>query len=193
MERRKIVLAGNSGVGKTSIIHAEIGSAKPTSPTIGAEATERDYEYNGKTIRLQFWDTAGGDNYKNIVPIYFQRANAIIFVFDLTDERSINDLESWCDVARKNAPEDCVYLLVGNKMDLGARPVSEDEILSIQFKIHALEYYKTSAVTKEGINEFINYLISANISCDKDFLPELTPEEKKKAIQDGQVNYGCPC
>lgn len=109
-------------------------------PTIGVDFKIRTFDVNNRTIklqvkynfiyRLQIWDTAGQERYKNITANYYKGAHGIIVVYDITDNKSFDDVQGWLDgiwnslhytEIAKNADEDVVRMLVGNKSDLEAK------------------------------------------------------------------------
>lgn len=129
----KIVLLGNSGVGKTSILHwlmyeRNIGA---TCPTIGAAFASKTLEINGKKIKFNIWDTAGQERFRSIAKIYYKNTIGCIFVFDITDRLSFDALKNWIsDYKQYNDMDKYSLLLVANKCDIDKTKwvVSEEEI-----------------------------------------------------------------
>ncbi|EAY17947.1 RAS, putative [Trichomonas vaginalis G3] len=95
----RVIFVGDSGVGKTSIIHyMKFGSFDSHSlPTVGAGWTSMDCYFENKKIEYQLWDTAGQEIYRSLVPIYFKNAIGAIICFSLTDAISFQSLQSWVD------------------------------------------------------------------------------------------------
>ena len=95
----KVLLIGDSGVGKSSLLmrFADDVFTGNFLPTIGVDFKIRTTEANGSVVKLQMWDTAGQEKFKTIVSAYYKGAHGIILVYDITDRRSFMDLQSWLD------------------------------------------------------------------------------------------------
>lgn len=138
----KLLLIGNSAVGKSSLLLRFSDNIFNESflPTIGVDFKIRTFELAGKTVKLQIWDTAGQERFKTITSSYYKGAHGIILTYDITDKQSFKDIENWLAEVEKFANENVIKLLVGNKSDLeSARQVKFDEgkeyadTLGIQF------------------------------------------------------------
>jgi small GTP-binding protein len=116
----KVVLLGDSGVGKTSIVQfLQRQVCDPAvDATIGASFVSRDMSVEGGTITLHIWDTAGQERYRSLVPTYSRGACAGLIVFDLASVATFDHLDFWIKVFRDaNANAGFVYI-IGNKSDL---------------------------------------------------------------------------
>jgi small GTP-binding protein len=124
MPKVKTVFAGHAGVGKTCIIEcAAHGSCKPnTFSTVGATnatvAVKVAINQKDTMVEFNIWDTAGQEKYRSLAPMYFTGAHLAILVFDLSSRTSFQVLDEFYDLLQQRAPEDCIYVLVGNKLDL---------------------------------------------------------------------------
>ena len=87
-------------------------------PTAGIDFLSRNLTLNGRTYRLQLWDTAGQEKYKSLVPAYLRDANCAVFVFDLNRIQSLKNLEGWIQLYRQNQNQNSVAFMVGNKDDV---------------------------------------------------------------------------
>lgn len=116
----KIVLAGNSSVGKSSLIlkFVENTFKEIFLPTIGIDFKLKTLTINDKRIKLQIWDTAGQDRFKTVNKNYYRGAHGILLMYDITQLDSFKNLNSWLIEIEKNANKNVVKLLVGNKVDL---------------------------------------------------------------------------
>jgi Ras-related protein Rab-1A len=116
----KIVLAGNSSVGKSSLIlkFVENTFKEIFLPTIGIDFKLKTLTINDKRIKLQIWDTAGQDRFKTVNKNYYRGAHGILLMYDITQFDSFKNLNSWLIEIEKNANKNVVKLLVGNKVDL---------------------------------------------------------------------------
>ena len=91
----KLILIGDSGVGKTSIL-ARYNNPDPESPiathtTIGYDFSSKLFEQDDKTIQVHIWDTTGQEKYKSLIKTYYNKAMAALIVFDITKEESFRN------------------------------------------------------------------------------------------------------
>ncbi|CAP23877.2 Protein CBG02683 [Caenorhabditis briggsae] len=133
--KAKVVVLGDSGVGKTSIIYRHRYGAhyRPVNATIGASFVSFDVgDARDDMVRLQVWDTAGQERFRCMVPMYMRNAEAALIVYDVTDRSTFEDVEKWLkDLDRSSGTEDANVFLIANKTDLTEkREVSEFRILT---------------------------------------------------------------
>ncbi|KAJ6244139.1 rab2a [Anaeramoeba flamelloides] len=151
----KLILVGDSGVGKSCILMRYLHDEFQTDydVTIGVEFGSIPLEIMDQTILLQIWDTAGQESFRSITRPYFRRAVGALLVFDITQRESFNNLKSWLEDIRLNASFNVQITLIGNKVDL-----SYDRVVSYEegekfAKEHGLLYYETSANTSTNIEK----------------------------------------
>lgn len=115
----KIILVGNTGVGKSSLMYRLVTGRKPPPQvsTIGAAYNLMVHDYDDKQYYLGFWDTAGQERYRSLVKLYYQGSRVCICVFDVSNKESFTNTEFWVAEYRSVNP-DGGLLLVGNKCDL---------------------------------------------------------------------------
>jgi len=126
----KLLLIGNSAVGKSSLLLRFSDNIFNESflPTIGVDFKIRTFDLTGKTVKLQIWDTAGQERFKTITSSYYKGAHGIILTYDITDKQSFKDIENWLTEVEKFANENVIKLLVGNKSDMeSSRQVKFEE------------------------------------------------------------------
>lgn len=148
----KILLIGNSSVGKSSILLRFSDNIFNESflPTIGVDFKIKTFEIQGKTVKLQIWDTAGQERFKTITSSYYKGSNGIILTYDITDKQSFKDIENWLAEVEKYAKPDIVKLLVGNKCDLESqRQVTKEEGQELADSLN-VKFIETSA--KNSVN-----------------------------------------
>jgi Ras-related protein Rab-1A len=116
----KILLIGDSSVGKSSLLmrFADDTFHESFLPTIGVDFKIRTIMNEGSIVKLQMWDTAGQEKFKNITTAYYKGAQGVILVFDLTDRKSFEDAKNWFAEVDKYANPNVVKILVGNKSDI---------------------------------------------------------------------------
>jgi small GTP-binding protein len=143
----KIVVIGDSGVGKSNImIRYTMNLFKEDSlTTVGVGFGHKTVEIDNKIIKTQIWDTAGQDRFKALVRGYYRNAVGGLIVYSVTDRNSFNHLEKWLEELTSNADPGILVMLVGNKSDLeSARQVSTQEGKDFAMK-HGLNFIETSA------------------------------------------------
>lgn len=129
----KLVLLGESAVGKSSIVHRFVKNTfdNMRESTIGAAFLTQSITLpeNDTTVKFEIWDTAGQERYKSLAPMYYRNANAALCVYDITSRSSFTKAQEWIRELKKQAPEGIVVCLVGNKADLeDNREVDEREV-----------------------------------------------------------------
>ena len=148
----KIILIGDQGVGKTSLVNRFMGYEfqENYACTINADFKIKSLSMDEETgAELTVWDTCGQEKFRAITRQYFKDAHGIVLVYDVNDDNSFRGLSSWLKEIRNNSNKDVSIVLVGNKIDLNDRKISKEEANEFAFK-NGLIYYETSS--KEGIN-----------------------------------------
>lgn len=149
----KVVMMGNSGVGKTSIVLrlSEHVFKEITRPTVGSGCiTHREETTNGQ-VTLVIWDTAGEERYRSIASLYSQGAEAFVVVFDVTDEASFRAVPEWIETFKHTSDEKALIYVVGNKIDKDGREISNEKA-SEWCEANKYPYYEVSAMTGERVD-----------------------------------------
>lgn len=159
----KVVIIGDSSVGKTCIIQRYITNTfKSTTATIGA----CHYNKMINDIPIDIWDTAGQERFKSMIPMYYKGAKAIIVTFDLTEINTFEGAKKWLSEIETNS-KGSVIIIVGNKSDLkDKRQVTNEMVDSIVIGKKYL-YIETSAKEDENINKLFE-LVAEEIKKNKD-------------------------
>ena len=154
---KKIVVIGDSNAGKTSIIFRYAnGTFDPNcSTTIGTSFVLKHLPEYGEDKAFKIWDTAGQERYRSVVPMYLRNANAVLFVFDITNKHITESIEVWVDFIQNNVDSHVPIFAVGNKLDLltNTRALSE---ASSALSVHSLRPVYTSAKTGQGVGELFD-------------------------------------
>ena len=184
----KIVLLGESGVGKTCIISRYINQVFEgnTISTNGASYAAKTLHFDDydKSLKVEIWDTAGQEQYRSLTKIFYKDATAAILVYDITRKKSFDEIKNyWYKQLLDCAPSDIVVGLAGNKADLFDREqVSEEEAKEFAKEIKAI-FRPTSAMTAIGIDELFSAvgkkILDPNYD-DEDVEPEPMPEPTPK-------------
>ena len=158
------MILGDSGVGKSSILERYVnrrftGSYKVT---LGSDFFTIDKEINGRNVILQLWDTAGQEKYRSLSVLYYRGSDACIFVFDLCNKSSFENLEEWFKLFFYQISEEqrdkFPIIILANKKDQPKQVVSEEEIQSWCEKNNNVKYYRTSAKTGEALDDAFSYV-----------------------------------
>ena len=151
----KILLIGAAAVGKSSILlrYADNIFDDNYLATVGIDFRICSFELEYKTIKLLIWDTAGQERFKNLTSTYYKGAHGVVFVFDVTDPNSFENIEGWVHDVKEHAGSDLHMILLGNKCDLeDERKVSKEEAKEYA-KSKKMAYYDTSAKNDENIGK----------------------------------------
>ena len=157
----KVVLLGESGVGKTSII-SQFTTHKfnPRCATsVSAQFISKTIEFPefGQSIKFDIWDTVGQEKYRSLAKIFYQDAAVAILVYDITRKDSFEELKNyWYIEVRDNSPKDVIIAIAANKSDLYEfEEVNNEDLQSFANSINAI-YKETSALNGTGINELFD-------------------------------------
>ncbi|EAY04245.1 small GTP-binding protein, putative [Trichomonas vaginalis G3] len=163
--RVKVVLIGDSSVGKTSILmKASRGTfSSDTKPTVGAANAVLDIQVNEQTVSLNIWDTAGQEKYRSLTSMYFNAAGLAIVVFDLTNMASFTVIPNFLSLLRERAGVNVKFVLVGNKSDLSNRQVTYEKATEFAQENNAEFYIETSALSGHRIEELFQRCASLSL------------------------------
>ncbi|XP_071736158.1 ras-related protein RABA1f-like [Rutidosis leptorrhynchoides] len=116
----KVVLIGDSGVGKTNLLSrfSKNEFSLESKSTIGVEFATRSINVDDKIIKAQIWDTAGQERYRAITSAYYRGAVGALIVYDITRNVTFENVERWLKELRDHTDQNIVIMLVGNKADL---------------------------------------------------------------------------
>ena len=126
----KVVLAGDSGVGKTQLIQRFVKGKFTFDQrnTIGIELAQKVVHVGSKAVRVQLWDTGGQERFRCVNAPYFRGALGVVLVYDITSHLSFQSIPYWIDETRQKSDREVEIMLVGNKADLAAmRQVTREE------------------------------------------------------------------
>ncbi len=151
----KILTLGEGGVGKTAILkrYVENKFEKHHLATIGIDYQSKTIKIKNKEIKLKIWDTAGQERYKNIASQLYKGADGIMLVYDITDDYSFSKITDWMEQINNNlSKNDIGIVLIGNKSDIEDRMIDKEKGEE-KAKEYGIEFYETSALNGNGINE----------------------------------------
>ncbi|KAJ3425298.1 ras family-domain-containing protein [Anaeramoeba flamelloides] len=168
----KIVMLGTSGCGKTSIVqqYTKGTFTTKTGTTIGAAFAIQKLFIQDQIVSLRIWDTSGQERFRSLVPLYYRKVQAAIFVFDITDKNSLNGLSFWYDQLKQELKTLPLLVVAANKIDLKENNQNYEELINTGKKYSkkiGAKFYITSAKTAEGIKEIFEYISNTIVEMDK--------------------------
>ncbi|KXX76101.1 Ras-related protein Rab-8A [Madurella mycetomatis] len=183
----KLLLIGDSGVGKSCCLlrFSEDSFTPSFITTIGIDFKIRTIELDGKRVKLQIWDTAGQERFRTITTAYYRGAMGILLVYDVTDERSFNNIRTWFANVEQHATEGVNKILIGNKCDWEEKRVVSTERGQQLADELGIPFLEVSAKTNTNIDQAF-YSLAADI---KKRIIDTSKSEQGSAGQTG-VNVG---
>ena len=185
----KLLLLGDSSVGKTSIIIKYISNKfmDTNIATLGVDYMDKTVDYNNLKVFLQIWDTSGEEKFRSITRNFYRNADGLLVVFDLTCKESFNHVKNWINEAKEHK-NDIKTILVGNKLDLeDEREVNKETALKFAEK-NNLKYLETSAKNGKNINNSFKEMISLilNDKTEQEIKKEFTKSDSSISINSGK-------
>lgn len=197
-ELYKIVLIGDSYTGKSSIItrYTLEKFEENYLSTIGIDLQIKTIQYRNKEIKLLIYDTAGAERFKSLSKTYYRGANAIIFVYDICDLITFNNITYWLEEVDKNLCDNksnFIKILVGNKSDLEKKQIVSTELAKNFANENNMFFLECSAKENINIDEIFilitNYLITTPINNSKS-IKETINLNNKSSIKLYTVSIG---
>ena len=151
----QIIILGDGAVGKTSIIkrYSDKEFDEEHITTLGLDFVTKKYTYENIDATIKIWDTAGQERFKTLTYSFYKKANGIIIAFDVTDQKTFDNIKNWIDSINEHADQGIPRILVGNKNDMvDDRKVSLESAKATAEKYN-LKYFDVSAKTDTNIKE----------------------------------------
>ena len=181
----KIIILGDSNVGKTSILLKYVDGYFPTIyvATIGVEYKVKKITINGVDINLHIWDTAGQERFRSITKSFMQNADGIIYVYDITQRESFNNLKTWIRESDQ-ATQGFKKIIVGNKIDLENNRKIGKDVVEKFCEENNIKGVEMSAKEGKNIGECFEYLARSiiGIKTKDELLKTYTEEAREKGI-----------
>lgn len=190
----KLILIGDSGVGKTCFLMRFADDNFTTShiSTIGIDFKIKMITLDDKKVKLQIWDTAGQERFRTITQTYYKGAMGIILAYDCTDEKSFANIQSWVKQIEVHARPDVVKVLIGNKCDRPDKKISEEEGRRLAER-HKMGFFETSAKTGINIKETFYYMAKEikEKTVQVDPTPKIVQINREISLKNGEFRGCC--
>lgn len=159
--RLRVVLIGNSGVGKSSFLAKFVDNTFDVSliKTIGIDFKTKAIKIDGRVVQLNIWDTAGQERFWSVTPAYCRNSDGIFLIYDITDMKSFEDISFWVDKLYQHAPTDVGLMLLGSKLDLAEQRVVMEDMGKEEARKIKAAFSEVSAVTGENIERAIESFV----------------------------------
>merc|ERR1712199_64700 len=155
----KVIILGDSGVGKTSLMHQYVSKkfSNQYKATIGADFLTKEVQVDDRLVTMQIWDTAGQERFQSLGVAFYRGADCCVLVYDVNTPKTFENLDNWRDEfliqASPKDPDNFPFVVLGNKIDVdggNSRVVSEKKAKAWCSSKGGIPYFETSA--KEDVN-----------------------------------------
>ncbi|MFX1554190.1 MAG: Rab family GTPase [Promethearchaeota archaeon] len=149
----KLLMLGDASVGKTSLTIRYISGffQEDLKLTIGVDFYSKTTNFKDKKVKLQIWDFGGEERFRFLLSQYCKGANGAFFLYDITNQVSLDHLPDWTQIVRENAGE-IPIMLIGSKVDLNEfRAVPRDDGISAAKKYNLASFVELSSKTGENV------------------------------------------
>jgi Ras-related protein Rab-1A len=176
----KILIIGDSNVGKTSILlqYTSDFFQELHIATIGVEFKLKEITLDNVVYKLNIWDTAGQERFRAITKSFFKAADGIVFVYDVTDKNTFNNMKNWVKDAESKT-NNFKSVIVGNKIDLkDLRTVTIEEGQNFASK-KKCPFFESSAKERINIDEIFITMLKEILKDQKGIIETFKIEEEK--------------
>ena len=157
----RVVLLGDSMVGKTAFLTRYFKNTFTETflSTIGIDDETKFIKINDEKCKLIIWDTAGQERFRSLPKKYYQNADGIFLLFDVTKPESFKNVSSWMKDIQNNAnrgndTSSIIIYLLGNKIDMNEREISKEEAKNLADELK-MKYCEISCKLNINITEVI--------------------------------------
>ena len=196
----KILLLGDSGVGKTSIFHRYCKKQfeENKTATVGADILTKEITYKNESYKIHIFDTAGQERFRSITSSYFHMSDYYFVIFDLTNKNSLDSIPDWLQQLKKEK-ENPKYIILGNKDDIKKNQIPNEEINKTldnlgTIKINKENFLRVSAKSGKNIDEAFNFMIDVfnnNVNINENKEDNITAKLDKENIQKTNTKMKC--
>lgn len=165
----KIILIGEAGTGKTSIINRFLNNTFKNSykPSLSIDFKVKDIYINSESYAtLKIWDTCGEEKYRSITKQFYRDSNGVLLIYDLSKRDSLKKLNLWLEDVKNVVNDDCVIFIVGNKNDIYYRDYEISEEGKNFAYENNIEYFEVSAKTGGGIYQLFKKIAKQMVNIE---------------------------
>lgn len=188
----KVMLLGDSGVGKTCLLVRFKDGAFLSGAfisTVGIDYRNKIVEIDQTKVKLQIWDTAGQERFRSVTHAYYRDSHALLLLYDITSKSSFDNIRAWLSEIHDYAPENVVVMLLGNKADRsGERMIKKEEGETLA-KEHNVAFMETSA--KTGMNVDLAFMAIARELTSQHQQASDTKFDMKAYVNNKRESQGC--
>ncbi|AYV85683.1 MAG: Rab family GTPase [Satyrvirus sp.] len=196
----KIVLIGDSGVGKSSLIYWFLNNTTSYNiiSTQASSYSTKEYNIDDKIVRFHIWDTAGQERFRSLSKIYYSKSNGCFCVFDVTCQKSFDNLKYWINNYDENNMTEHVILIIANKSDVNKSQwqITETEIINFSQE-NGYHVVFTNCISGQNINRAFELLSKLIMNMKIDNGPAMENDEKIINLYPPQLpetnKYICRC
>ena len=188
-EEIKVILVGEMGTGKTSLINTAIGlnfQEKLASTTTNS-IMNKTMTINGKSYSVNLWDTIGQEKYRSLTKIFLKGAKIVIFVYDITNLNSFKELNYWFESTKEIINEKIVMGIVGNKSDLFLKEEVKESDARQLAKEKGYEFALTSAKNATMFCEFLEKLLKKYLGQEDEDNEDDNKKKKAEKLKIGKA------
>ncbi|XP_072961403.1 ras-related protein RABA2a-like [Typha angustifolia] len=158
----KVVLIGDSGVGKSNLLSRFTRNqfCLESKSTIGVEFATRTLQVEGRIIKAQIWDTAGQERYRAITSAYYRGALGAILVYDVTKPTTFENVSRWLKELRDHGDSNIRIMLIGNKTDLKHLCAVASEDAQSFAEAEGLSFIETSALEATNVEKAFQMILA---------------------------------
>ena len=181
----KVVLVGDSGVGKTNIMSKYLKNQfrEDSKATVGVEFGSKQFTVENHQIKAQIWDTAGQERYKAITSAYYKGAKGAFIVYDITRKNTFETVNKWVSDITAAADKKITLILIGNKNDLEDQRQVTKEMGEEKAKELGLAFMETSACSGENLDKAFQLMINEIYKKSKE---DIMGEGEENIVQQGK-------
>ena len=165
IEEIKVILVGESGTGKTSLINTSIGIPFKENMVTSASNSfaPKEFQIDGKKYILNLWDTIGQEKFRSLTKIFIKDSKIVIFVYDITNEKSFKELNYWITTIKDILKDEAILGMAGNKYDLFKDEKVKEEVAKKFAQEQNIFFQFTSAKNKKTFEKLLEDLLKQYI------------------------------
>merc|ERR1712159_555281 len=194
----KVIILGDSGVGKTSLMNQYVNKKFSTQykATIGADFLTKEVMVDDRLVTMQIWDTAGQERFQSLGVAFYRGADSCVLVFDVNVSKTFENLDSWRDEfliqAGPRDPDNFPFVVLGNKIDLeNQRVVSQKRALAWCQAKGNIPYFETSAKAAINVEQAFQTIAKNALKNEADNDEVFVPPGIVLNDKEGEKKGGC--